>query len=205
MKYREQKLSDPALEQLIAKSLQYTEIEFLQWKEIALLMPIYQEDKKNACRVYYKDGSYDDVQNCCDTVRTHMAKMHSVNIKEAEKAARACEGYYRTRMVCVKLADQCTLVPLICRESERRNSGTLGYLVLECLYDCKRLKDNSTLIRFYETHKGIRIIQKYRSVQQQLLLATQLHTCYVREKLQREKQIAQQKKKKGQTHIGQHW
>ena len=181
----------------------YTKPELLQWGEIALLQPIYQDNGKNGCIVYYCDGSYDKVRNSCATVRARMAKMYSVNIKEAEKAARAYKEYNRRRAVSVQLHEHCTLVPVVCRKAQRRNSGTLGYLVLERLYECTPAENGRTLLKFSETHKGVEIQQHFDTVQKQLLLAHQLVRCYERDK---ERKLQELQNHTGpKPHIGHNW
>lgn len=182
---------------------QYTLLEQVQWAHIALLMPIYQENGHNACRIYYSDGSYDNVRNSCATVREHWAHMYSMNVKEAEKVALKCEGYHKMRRVSIQLQEGCTLVPVTCRTLERRNSGTLGYVVAERLYEYRPTEDGETLLRFYPNHKGIVIPQKYASVYHQMLMATQLDKCIKQEK---ERKLQELNSGKGpKPHIGHNW
>ena len=184
----------------------YTTMEVLHWADIALLKPIYQSNGNNACRVYYRDGSYDNVRNSCATVREHLAARYFVNIKEAEQSARQCATNYRQRGVPVRLGEGCTLVPVVCREAQRRNSGTLGYLVLEQLYEYLPTESGRTLLRFHPNHAGVEILQHYDTVKTQLVLARQLSEYFKREQERRQQEMQyQQLQNRGRQYIGHHW
>ena len=184
----------------------YTTMEQLHWHDIALLTPIYQANGNNACKVYYRDGSYDNVRNSCATVRGHLAAMHFVNIKEAEHTARQCDTNYRQRGVTVRLGEGCTLVPVICREAKRRNSGTLGYLVLEQLYQYLPTETGHTLLRFHPDHTGVEILQHYDTVKIQLVLARQLTEQIKREQERKQQELQYlQLQNRGRKYIGHHW
>lgn len=170
------------VKQLLQKETAFTKKNNLNWRQIAMLYPVYQENGRNACRVYYGDGSYDLVNMRADTLLERMADMYYVKIKELEKQSRNCFENKLQRRLCLKFADDCTIVPLICREVAKRNSGGAGYAVLERLHEIVRLEDGSTLLKFSPNHKGIHITQKESTVRQQLVYASQLDRCYREQK-----------------------
>ena len=188
----------------MTQETQFTDLREVKWELAIMLYPLKQNDGKNACRVYSPDGSYDDVRQRCDTMRDELLKRYFVNLKKAESIAIKCPDYPRKRRVCIKLEDDITLVPLICREAPRRNAGSMGYVIMEWLYDVKQAEDGGTLLQFYEDHKGVHIMQKYGSATQQFAFARQLERCYQQDAEYRQMREEQRRQRDSKTHIVHH-
>ena len=165
------------IELQLAEAAHYTPRTQLTWSKIALLYPIVQANGKNGCRVYYKDGSYDDVANSCMVPLKALARQHYTTVDNARALTRSCPWIKRQRMLNMIFSDVCTIVPLIVRESTADSDDRMGYLVKQYLYNTAPLPDG-TLLKFSADHEGIRIVQKEATVRRQLMEVALLEQHY---------------------------
>ena len=172
----EQKKTPIALE--LEEAIRFLPKSKLKWNNIALLYPITKRNGKEGCRVYYKDGSYDDVASSCAATLNALARQYFTTVTNAKALARQCPWVTRSRMMDIMLGETCTVVPVIAREPAADNNHRVGYLIKQELYSTQVLPDG-TLVKFFEEHEGIRIAQKESTVRQKLMEATLLERHYM--------------------------
>lgn len=155
------------IEQRLAEAAHYSTLPHLKWRQIAFLYPILQYNGRNACRVYYMDGSYDDVTSTCMTVLEHMARDHYTTVENARMLSLDSQWCTSRRRVVMLFSEACTIVPLTAVKTLKGNGSRLGYLVKQYLYETQAVPDG-TLLKFGPKHEGLHITQHEDTVRQKL-------------------------------------
>lgn len=101
-----------------------------RWRQILLIRPYYRADGRTASKIFYLDGSSDDLYCRCEQVVAELAQVFYTTVPLAQKRASKLLGESKERKVPILLHEDFCLVPLKFREEKQKNTGTIGYVVL---------------------------------------------------------------------------
>lgn len=153
-------------------------MEDVHWKYFAGVVPYYQNNGRTGSIIYYEDGTCDFVKSRCERVLEALARHLDTTMELVrERSDRLAQGKYKRRRVLV-MDETMSLVPLKCREESSRNTGTLGYIVVNKVYHVHVMPDESTLLLLYADHRGIVVAQKWQTVMRQMDIGRELLQLY---------------------------
>lgn len=178
----------------------------VNWMQLAMLEPCKQPNGRGATRVYYQDGSYDHVAHSCEFLLKHLAYFYHTDLQYVKALARECSPHAQRRKSAYWFDDNCCLIPVKCKAPTTDAAGpdsALGYVVMQHLWQYKRLENNNTLILFGPQHKGVEITQRTESMRNLVGRAHNLRACH--ELRQLKEQMAAEAARQAQGHIGHYW
>lgn len=100
------------------------------WASICAILPTYLPDGTNGCIVHYIDGGYDILRNRLTWVLDDLLESMLTSKELLMRQSIRWMGGVNRRRVPLLVCDTFCLVPVTCREAERRNDGSTGYVVL---------------------------------------------------------------------------
>ena len=175
--------------------------EAVKWRWLAAVIPHYYGKNRNGCMVHYLDGKCQLVQARCERVLEYWMKYYGTTLEAVQKRAEElAESEGGRKLPLVPNRERCILA-LKAREEKKRNSGTLGYFVMQHIAFVLETDDYGTYVFFNQQHKGIRITQKKASVEQQIQRGQQSLARYVElqyDRQEAEEQLLKQSRKKQQ-------
>ena len=131
---KEPQLLNPVQQELWEMSVPSYARYCTEWRHIYAILPAYLVDGTNGTIVYYTDGSYDISRNRITWVLNDLFE-YLLTSKDilARQSIRWMGGINRRRVPLV-VNDTFALVPVTCRQAQRRNDGTTGYVVLQHIH-----------------------------------------------------------------------
>ena len=176
--------------------------EAVQWRWLAAVIPCYYGKNRNGCMVHYVDGKVQLVQARCERVLEGWMQYYNTTLERVQSLAEELAGTEEGRKLPRVINRNCCILALKAREEQKRNSGTLGYFVMQHIAYVLETDDHGTYIFFNQQHKGIRITQKKASVEQQIQRGQQSLARYVElqyDRQQAEEQLLEKSRKKQQN------
>lgn len=100
------------------------------WASICAILPAYLPDGTNGCIIHYIDGGYDILRNRLTWVLDDLLESMLTSKELLMRQSLRWMGGIHRRRVPLLVCDSFCLVPVTCKEVERRNDGSTGYVVL---------------------------------------------------------------------------
>lgn len=194
------------MENTTPQTVHCVHVRDVNWMQLAMLEPCKQPNGRGATRVYYRDGSYDYVAHSCEFLLKHLAYYHHTDLQYVKALARECNPHEQRRKSACWFNGDCCLIPVKCKALTTDETGpnsALGYVVLQHLWQYKRLDNNNTLILFGPQHKGVEVPQRTESMRNQVSRAQNLRACH--ELRQMKEQTAAEAAKHTPGRMGHYW
>ena len=140
----------------------------LEWDKICMLEPVYLPDDINGCRVYYDNGTTDDL--CCrvNMVLDAWAEHELTSVDLARKLSSTWLGSEVKNRFPLPFRPDLCLMPVKCRRRQRHNDCASGYLVLNKVRHVAVKTGGGSYIRFAGNPYPVPVLESRRSILENL-------------------------------------
>lgn len=156
----------------------------LDWDKVCMLEPVYLPDGTNGCRVYYDDGTHDDMYCRQQLVVNAWAEQKHTSVDVAKRLYRMLSGNPSKHRPTLPFQPELCLVAVKCRRRTRHNDCASGYVVLNKVRRVIVKTGGGSYIQFAGNPYPVPVLESRRSVLRNLAQARLVADAYRKSQVQ---------------------
>lgn len=145
-----------------------------EWHKILCFLPVYLPGDQNGCRIYYEDGSMEEISRSLAWVLDDWARLHRTSVSALQQQSARWLGQKRGRRLPLVVDYDLCLIPIKYRAAKKRNDAVSGYVMLHKIQHVYVQTDGKTLLSFFNSPLTIHVLEQYNTLRDNLHTGWQL-------------------------------
>lgn len=149
------------------------------WAKLYYIEPVYLENGRNGCRIYYDDGFVENIPARLQYVLQKLASQIHISLKALQQQSLQLLESKRKHYVPLVVNEYFILLPVICRQQQRKSDSTYGYVVQQKIAGMTVHPEGGTKLTFLTNPYEIQVQSKVRTLRRYVALGITLQQKYV--------------------------